>query len=96
MRVDVSPMWENRKIVSDISTILTQKFVKSDDRMKFLWIFAFVAFLFGFAAAECPRGFSPAPTDPTLCGAQRVIKGECPPLSRYDANKNLCIYVARG
>ncbi|KAJ6636608.1 hypothetical protein Bhyg_15199 [Pseudolycoriella hygida] len=64
--------------------------------MKFLWFFALFAFLFGFAASECPEGFSPAPTEPTLCGAPRPVHGTCPPLSRYDVSTGLCIYVARG
>lgn len=64
--------------------------------MKFLWFFALFAILFGFTAAVCPDGFEPAPSEPTLCGAKRAVHGDCPPLSRYDVNTNLCIYVARG
>lgn len=64
--------------------------------MKFLCLLTIV--LIGFFAMvsgqSCPRGFQPTPSDPSLCGIQRTIRGECPPSSKYDINKNLCIYVA--
>ncbi|XP_052891561.1 uncharacterized protein LOC128299596 [Anopheles moucheti] len=59
--------------------------------MKLLW---FVVFLLALVCAafgqECPQGFD---HQQGQCVTKRPVHGECPANSKYDLNKNLCVYT---
>ncbi|XP_035895926.1 uncharacterized protein LOC118504936 [Anopheles stephensi] len=59
--------------------------------MKLLWFVVFLlALVYGAYGQECPKGFKPQQGQ---CVTQRPVHGDCPANSKYDLNKNLCVYT---
>uniref|UniRef100_A0A182PI71 Chitin-binding type-2 domain-containing protein n=1 Tax=Anopheles epiroticus TaxID=199890 RepID=A0A182PI71_9DIPT len=59
--------------------------------MKLLWFVAFLlALVCGAYGQECPNGFQ---AQQGQCVTKRPVHGECPANSKYDLNKNLCVYT---
>uniref|UniRef100_A0A182Y6M2 Uncharacterized protein n=1 Tax=Anopheles stephensi TaxID=30069 RepID=A0A182Y6M2_ANOST len=59
--------------------------------MKLLWFVVFLlALVYGAYGQECPKGFQPQQGQ---CVTQRPVHGDCPANSKYDLNKNLCVYT---
>ncbi|XP_022211181.1 uncharacterized protein LOC111066682 [Drosophila obscura] len=60
--------------------------------MNFSWLAVFILAIIAVAVSAKPQCPAPFKKEGPKCVSDRIIRGECPHDSQYNANINKCVY----